>query len=84
MSAVCDYGSEIESTQHILLRCPFFNDERKKLFKTKSLHDLKPSIPEFQKDFVANKLFFGSDNFEETINKIIVQSTITLNRPQLF
>ena len=75
VSTMCDCGSEIESTQHFLLRCPFFNDERKKLFK--SLHDIKPSILEFQKDFVANILLFGSDKFEETINKKILQSTIT-------
>ena len=58
--------------------------EKNSLKLAKSLHDLKPSIPEFQKDFVANKLLFGSDKFEETINKKILQSTITLNRPQLF
>ena len=75
VSTMCDCGSEIESTQHFLLRCPFFNDERKKLFK--SLHNIKLSILEFQKDFVANILLFGSEKFEETINKKILQSTIT-------
>ena len=75
VSAMCDSGSEIESTQHFLLRCPIFNDERKKLFK--SLYDIKPSILKLQKNFVANILLFVSDKFEETIKKKILQSTIT-------
>ena len=44
---MCDRGSEIESTQHFLLRWIFFNDKRKKLFKI--VHDIKPSILEFQR-----------------------------------
>ena len=44
-----DCGSEIESTQQFLLRCPIFNDGRKNLFE--GLYDIKPSVSEFQKTF---------------------------------
>ena len=57
------------------LCCPFFNDERKKLFE--NLHGIKLSILQFQKDFLTNILFFGSDKFQETINRKMLQSTIT-------
>lgn len=49
------------------------DDERRKLFY--SFHDMKPSILEFQKDFSSNTLLFGSDKFEETINR----KNITVN-----
>ena len=75
VSAMCDCGSELESTQHFLLRCPFFNCERKKLFE--SLHNIKPAILEFQKGFLSNIQLSDSDKFEETINRKILQSTIT-------
>ena len=76
VSAMCDCGSEIESTQHFLLRCSFFNDERKKPY-LKSFITKKTFISEFQKDFLTNILLFGYDKFEETINRKILQSTIT-------
>ena len=72
---MCDCGSELESTQHFLLRCPFFSCERKKLFE--SLHNIKPAILEFQKGFLGNIQLSDSDKFEETINRKILQSTIT-------
>ena len=75
VNANCDCGAEIESTRYFLLCCPFFNDERKKLFE--NLHGIKLSILEFQKDFLTNILFFGSDKFQETINRKMLQSTIT-------
>ena len=75
VNLMCHYSSEIESTQHFLLHSPFFNDERKKLFE--SLHEINPSILEFQKYFLNNILLFGSKKFEETINRKILQSPIT-------
>ena len=48
--------------------------KKKKLFK--SLHDIKPSTLEFQKDFLSNILLFGFDKSEETINRKILPSTI--------
>ena len=36
---------------------------------------MKPSILEFQKDFSSNTLLFGSDKFEEAINR----KNITIN-----
>ena len=72
---MCDCGSEIESTHHLLLHCPFFKDERKKLFE--NLQNIKPYILEFQKDFLTNILLFGSNKFEETINGKVIQSKIT-------
>ena len=75
---MCDCGSEIESTQHFLLHYPFFNDQRKKLFY--SFDDIKPSILEFQKDFLTNIiLLFGSGKFEETINKNMHNQLLVIN-----
>ena len=62
VNAMCDCGSETESTQHLFLYCPFFNYESKKLFE--SLHHIKPSILEFQKDFLTSILLLGSDKYE--------------------
>ena len=70
---MCGYGSGI--TQHFLRSSLFFNHERKHFFE--SLHDIKLSLLEFQKDFLTNKLLFGSSKFEETINRKAIWSTIT-------
>ena len=37
---------------------------------------IKPSILEFQKDFLTNILLFGSNKFEEIVDRVL-QSTIT-------
>ena len=72
VSAMCDCGSELESTQHIPLRYPIFNYKRK-LFEI--LHDIKPSIFKFQKDFQMY-CYLVSVNFEETISRKILKSRV--------
>ena len=67
---MCGYGSGI--TQHFLRSSLFFNHERKHFFE--SLHDIKLSLLEFQKDFLTNKLLFGSNKFEETITYLKASS----------
>ena len=59
----------------IISSSPFCNYERIKLFE--SFHDTEPSILEFQKVFLTGMLLFGSDKFEGTLNRKILQSIIT-------
>ena len=44
VSPICGYGIEIESTQHIFLRCHFYNVQRSELFN--SLYDIDLAINE--------------------------------------
>ena len=53
----------------------FPHSERKNLVD--SLHGIKTSILKFQDDFLTNILLFSSMKREETVNKKILQSTVT-------
>ena len=74
---MCDCGFEIDSTEHFLLRCPFFAVERNDIFKR--LHIIKSPILNLEKNILANVLLFGSDKYEKVINvaNVVIKSTIT-------
>ena len=56
VSPICGCGSEIESTEHLLL-------ESNHLFK--SLHDIKSPILNLEKNTLTNVLLFGLDKCEQ-------------------
>ena len=53
--------SEIESTENLALRDPFFTAERNHLVK--SLQNIKPPILNLEKNMLTNLLLLGSDKY---------------------
>ena len=66
VSPMCCCGSEILSTEHILLHCLYFHAERNYFFK--SLHNITHTlILNFEKDILANVLLFALDKYAKKL-----------------
>ena len=63
-------GSETESTDHFLLRCPFFAENRQKLFK------IDVSLKNLNDEMLSGILLFVSNKYKDTLNKDILVHTI--------
>jgi hypothetical protein len=75
----CACGSEDESTDHFLLRCPRFVTPRITLLS--SISDaINPSILDLPHDHLSNILINGSPVYNEISNKLIIESTIRFIR----
>ena len=75
VNAMCNCGAEIETTEHYLLRCRLFSTQRLKLLD--DLYRLDPSIKEKSNDCLINLILFGSDKYDNTVNKNILTLTIS-------
>ena len=61
--------------QHYLLRCRLFSTQR--LILLDDLNRLDPSIKEKRKNCLINLILFGSDKYDNTVNKDILTLTIS-------
>ena len=60
-------GTEIETTKHFFLRCQFLASKRHNLHDDLSLLD--PPVINFDGESLLNALLYGSDEFNNKINK---------------
>ena len=71
---MCDCGTEIETTEHFFLRCPFFVNERQKLLN--NVNGKHFSSQNLNEESIIDILLYGCDRFNERDNKEILLHTI--------
>lgn len=76
INPLCSCGTELESTEHFLLRCQIFALSRKRLFE--SLSNIDPSITGLSKTRLSRILLYGDSSlFNFVQNSQIINSSIT-------
>ena len=74
INPLCTCSLEIESSNHYLLRCPFFASTRKHLLD--SIVDLIGPISNFSDDNLLELLLYGNENYNVELNASILKCTI--------
>ena len=74
LNPICSCGLDIESTSHVLLHCPTFNDERYILLST--LNNIDPTLLELTKSSLSQTLSYGNTLFDKEKNTRILNATI--------
>ena len=74
-SPICKCSFEEETTEHFLLRCSRFDDQRRALLESAS-DIINNDIKQLPNDHITDILLFGSKAFNEISNKLILESTI--------
>ena len=73
---MCTCGSEVETTEHFLLRCRHYSSQRKELFE--NLEKLDPSFLNLSKKDQVLVLLYGSENYDSKIlNQKVILNVIT-------
>ena len=75
MSPMRDCGSETETTDHFFLCCPFFAINRQKLLN--ELLKIDPSLRNFKDELLLDIILYGSDKYNDIVNKEILLHTIS-------
>ena len=76
--ALCSCGTGAETTEHFLLKCPFFTAPRKELFETiQSLieHEFQ-SVHTLDNTSLIKILLYGHESLSPSQNKCLLHSTI--------
>ena len=74
LNPLCSCSLEIESTNHYLLRCPFYTDIRKTLLD--NIIDIIGSILNLSEDKLVNLLLYGDDVYSSEQNATVLKNTI--------
>ena len=77
-SAMCDCSNETEISNHFFLRCPFFSINGQK--RLNDLFKIKVSLIISKDKLQLDTLLYGSDENQDTVNKEILNLTISLIR----
>ena len=73
---MCACGTEIETTEHFLLRCQFYNTQRLELFE--KLEKVEPNFLSLSAKNQALILLYGSQtNNSESFNQEILKNVIS-------
>ena len=75
---MCDCGSEIETTDHFFLCCPFFAENRQKFLN--SWFKIDVSLKNLNGEMLLNILLLGSNKYKDTINKEVLTHTMNFLR----
>ena len=68
---LCSCSLEVESTDHYLLRCPFFTSI------CKTLLDSITTLANFSDDELVNLILYGNNIYSMEVNAYIIKCTIT-------
>ena len=71
---MCACGTEIETTEHFLLRCQFYNTQRLELFE--KLEKVEPNFLSLSAKNQVLILLFGSRTNSENLNQEILKNVI--------
>ena len=89
VSPMCPYGTDVETTEHFLLRCHCFSTQRSELFDY--LYRLDPSFSKLNTKEKVAYLLYGSRNNSSCLNKEFIKlvikffkSTGRFNEPLIF
>ena len=74
INPLCTCSLEVESTNHYLLRCPFFAPTRKHLLD--NIVDLIGPISNLSDDNLVELLLYGSESYDIELNASILKCTI--------
>lgn len=74
LNPLCSCSLEVESTNHYLLRCPFYAHFRKTLLD--NIVDIVGSVSNFSDDKLVNLLLYGNDKYTAEANVSILKFTI--------
>ena len=74
-SELCLCGTDNESNEHFLLRCPRFSIQRRVLLDSVS-DILQNDINNLQNDVLTELLLYGSNRYNIIANKLLLESTI--------
>ena len=66
--------NNIETSEHFLLHCPTYACLRRKLFD--NLHNNNILLLPLEKSLIVQILLYGSDNYNLSMNKIIISTVI--------
>ena len=71
---ICMCGKDIESTNHFLLHCSLFLNERQVLMN--KIRDIGSSLIDQNENFLCYTLLFGKENMNDSENTHILKATI--------
>ena len=66
--------NNLETSEHFLLHCPTYACLRRKLFD--NLHNNNILLLPLEKSLIVQILLYGSDNYNPSMNKIIISTVI--------
>ena len=73
LDEICLGGKDIESTNHFLLQCSLFFNERQ--FFMNKIRDIDSSLIDQNENFVCYTLLFGQENMNDSENTDILKAT---------
>ena len=86
---MCPWGTDIETTEHFLLRCHCFSTQRSELFDY--LYRLDPSFLKLNNKVKVDYLLYGPRSNPSSLNKDVIKlvieflkSTAFFNEPLIF
>ena len=74
VNPLCSCGLDIESTEHFLLHCPQFANERRTLLST--IGNINYKLPENTDSNLTQTLLFVNTSFDITDNTRIINATV--------
>ena len=74
INPLCSCNSEIESTNHYLLRCPFYDGIRRELLD--NIVEIIGSLSNLSDDALIDLLLYGNEIYSKETNTVIVKCTI--------
>ena len=71
---MCPCGTEVETTEHFLLRCHYFSSQRSELVD--NLYNLDLSFSKINNKEKVAYLLYGSTSNPNTLNKVVINFVI--------
>ena len=76
LNSLCPCSNETETTEHFLLHCQFYSEQRKHLFGS-IVSTCNIRISSFTNSELVQLLLYGSESFNDNTNKFILKVTIS-------
>ena len=70
----------MEETTHFLLKCPFYNEQRQKLFETLNPILIAKNLHQINDKDMSRLLLYGHESLSFNVNQIIINETIKFIR----
>ena len=74
INLLCTCSLEVETTNHLILHCPYYENERRILLA--SICSIKSSILNQNDNNIVKTLLYGLDSLSETQNRSILNATM--------
>ena len=74
LNPLCRWGAEVQSTAHILLHCPIYNNDWFSLLST--IRNIDCKLLEISDSSLTHTILYGNPSFDVITNSLILNATI--------